>query len=340
MTLLKVEGLTVHFRIRRGLLKRSDDVVHAVDDVSFTLGPGETLALVGESGCGKSTVARAVLQLVKPTSGDITFMGQDVAGLKGRARRAMLREAQVVFQDPYSSLNPRMTVHSLVAEPLRANASLNGRELDDRVLSLLEMVGLGTQHLWRRPHEFSGGQCQRIAIARALALEPKLVVLDEPTSALDVSVQARILVLLNELQQRLGLAYLFIAHDLAVVQSMARSVAVMYLGQVAEQGLAADVFGQPRHPYTVALLNSSPSPDPEARATMQVLEGDVPSAVRPPLGCRFHPRCPFRMPICEREHPTPHRLGARMIACHLPDDFDLARTDARAPTQETIANAG
>jgi len=340
MTLLGVDGLTVHFRIRRGLLKRSDDVVHAVDDVSFALAPGETLALVGESGCGKSTVARAVLQLVKPTHGAISFMGQDVAALKGRARRAMLRDAQVVFQDPYSSLNPRMTVHDLVAEPLRANAQLSGRELEDRVLSLLEMVGLGTQHLWRRPHEFSGGQCQRIAIARALALEPKLVVLDEPTSALDVSVQARILVLLNELQQRLGLAYLFIAHDLAVVRSMARSVAVMYLGQVAEQGPAADVFGDPRHPYTVALLTSSPSPDPEARATMRVLEGDVPSAIRPPRGCRFHPRCPFRMPICEREYPKPHRLGTRMIACHLPDDFDLARPTAHETAQETAAIAG
>ena len=339
MTLLGVDGLTVHFRIRRGLLKRSDDVVHAVDDVSLALAPGETLALVGESGCGKSTVARAVLQLVKPTAGDISFMGQDLAGLKGSARRALRRDAQVVFQDPYSSLNPRMTVHSLVAEPLRANAKLSGRELEDRVLSLLEMVGLGTQHLWRRPHEFSGGQCQRIAIARALALEPKLVVLDEPTSALDVSVQARILVLLHELQQRLGLAYLFIAHDLAVVQSMAQSVAVMYLGQVAEQGPAADVFADPRHPYTVALLDSSPSPDPEARATMRVLEGNVPSAIRPPQGCRFHPRCRFRMPVCEREYPTPHRLGARMIACHLPDDFDLARPDAHGPVQETIAIA-
>ena len=330
MTLLEVDGLTVHFRIRRGLLKRSDDVVHAVDDVSFTLAQGETLALVGESGCGKSTVARAVLQLVRPTAGSIRFMERDVAGLKGGARRKMLRDAQVVFQDPYSSLNPRMTVHSLVSEPLRANAKLSAQELEDRVLSLLEMVGLGTQHLWRRPHEFSGGQCQRIAIARALALDPKLVVLDEPTSALDVSVQARILVLLDELQRSLGLAYLFIAHDLAVVQSMAKSIAVMYLGQVAEQGPAAEVFGGPRHPYTVALLNSSPSPDPEARATMRVLEGDVPSAVRPPAGCRFHPRCPFRMPICEREYPAPHPVGSRMIACHLPEDFDLSQPIPKA----------
>jgi oligopeptide transport system ATP-binding protein len=335
MTLLQVEDLTVHFRIRRGLLKGSDDVVHAVDGVSFDLAEGETLALVGESGCGKSTVARAVLQLVKPSSGSVRFMDQDVVGLKGSGRRAMLRDAQVVFQDPYSSLNPRMTVHDLVSEPLRANAKLSARELEDRVLSLLEMVGLGTQHLWRRPHEFSGGQCQRIAIARALALEPKMVVLDEPTSALDVSVQARVLVLLHELQQRLGLAYLFIAHDLAVVQSMARSIAVMYLGQMVEQGPAAEVFAAPRHPYTVALLNSSPSPDPEARSAMRVLEGDVPSAVHPPAGCRFHPRCPFRMPICDREHPAPHSLGGRRISCHLPDDVDLSGS----PRAEGALNA-
>jgi oligopeptide/dipeptide ABC transporter ATP-binding protein len=343
VTLLTVDGLTVHFRIRRGLLKRSDDVVHAVDDVSFDLDAGRTLALVGESGCGKSTVARAVLQLNRPTAGSVSFLDTDLSQVKGHARRAMLRDAQVVFQDPYSSLNPRMTVHDLVAEPLRANARMSGRELEDRVLSLLEMVGLGTQHLWRRPHEFSGGQCQRIAIARALALEPKLVVLDEPTSALDVSVQARILVLLHELQQRLGLAYLFIAHDLAVVRSMAHSVAVMYLGQVAEQGPAAEVFGDPRHPYTVALLDSSPSPDPEARSTMRVLEGDVPSAIRPPQGCRFHPRCPFRMPVCDREYPAPHRVGQRMVACHLPDGFDLAAgrpSQVAGPPDQESAHAG
>jgi len=322
MTLLRVDDLCVHFRIRRGLSKRSDDIVHAVDNVSLQVEAGHTLALVGESGCGKTTVARAVLQLIKPTSGTIHFRDVDLAAAKARARRAALSDVQVVFQDPYSSLNPRMTVHDLVAEPLRVHSRLSGRELERRVLSLLEMVGLGTQHLWRRSHEFSGGQCQRIAIARALALEPRLVVLDEPTSALDVSVQARILKLLDELQQRLGLAYLFIAHDLAVVESMSHSVAVMYLGHIVERGPAAEVFEDPRHPYTLALLSSAPSPDPETGGAMRVLEGDVPSAIRPPAGCRFHPRCRFRMDICTREYPTPHAVGGRQVACHLPDDFD------------------
>ena len=326
MSLLDVDDLTVHFHIRRGLGKKSIDTVHAVDEISFAIAEGETLALVGESGCGKSTAARAVLQLVKPTSGAIRFLDQDLSGVSSRQRRKMMRDAQVVFQDPYSSLNPRMTVHDLVAEPLRAQAHMSGRELEARVLSLLEMVGLGTQHLWRRSHEFSGGQCQRIAIARALALDPKLVVLDEPTSALDVSVQARILVLLDDLQRRLGLTYLFIAHDLAVVESMAHALAVMYLGRIVEQGPARDVFRAPRHPYTVALLRSSPSPDPEERGTMKVLEGDVPSAVRPPEGCRFHPRCPFRMDICTTECPQPHAVGERLVSCHLPDDFDTSAT--------------
>jgi peptide/nickel transport system ATP-binding protein/oligopeptide transport system ATP-binding protein len=324
--LLRVDDLTVHFRVRRGLRRKSDDIVHAADRVSLTIREGTTLALVGESGCGKSTVARAVLQLVEPTGGTIRFMGTDLIGLKRRRRREALSEAQVVFQDPYSSLNPRMTVHDLVAEPLRAGARLDGRQLEARVLELLEMVGLGTQHLWRRPHEFSGGQCQRIAIARALALEPRLVVLDEPTSALDVSVQARILVLLHELQERLGLAYLFIAHDLAVVQSVSDAVAVMYLGHIVEEGPAEAIFARPRHPYTNALLSSVPSPDPEERWGMRVLEGDVPSAISPPTGCRFHPRCPFCMDVCRVEEPQSRpRGGGLRVACHLPDDTDLSR---------------
>ena len=343
MSLLSVEDLTVHYRIRRGLSRRSDDIVHAVDNVSLDVEKGETLALVGESGCGKTTVARAVLQLVGANTGRIKFLDKDITGLKRQDRRKAMADVQVVFQDPYSSLNPRMTVHDLVAEPLKAHGRGSGDETEQRVLAVLEMVGLGTQHLWRRPHEFSGGQCQRIAVARALALEPKLVVLDEPTSALDVSVQARILVLLHELQQRLGLAYMFIAHDLAVVQSMAHSIAVMYLGQIAEQGPAADIFRQPRHPYTVALLASVPSPDPENRLGMVALEGDVPSAIRPPQGCRFHPRCRFRMDICDKEYPAPHLVDGRWVACHLPDDFDLgvkgAATSITTPLAATSLTA-
>jgi oligopeptide/dipeptide ABC transporter ATP-binding protein len=322
--LLQVADLTVHFRIKKGLSKKSADVVHAADGVSFTIARGETFALVGESGSGKTTVARAVLGLNSPTAGAIAFEGRDLTALKGSERRAAMRDVQVVFQDPYSSLSPRMTVHDVIAEPLRANATLSGTELNRRIVGLLEMVGLGTQHLWRRPHEFSGGQCQRIAIARALALEPRLVILDEPTSALDVSVQARILVLLEELQERLQLAYLFIAHDLAVVESVADRIAVMYLGQIVETGQASAVLHTPRHPYTHALIASVPSPDPERRSELGVISGEVPSAIRPPSGCRFHPRCPFRMEICDKVEPAPHDAGGgRLVACHLPDDFDF-----------------
>jgi len=319
MSLLSVENLTVHFKVRRGLSKKSMLVVHAVDDVTFGVDAGETLALVGESGSGKTTVAEAMLQLNKPTSGRVCFEDRSVTDLSAKERRAMKRRVQIVFQDPYSSLDPRMTVHDLVAEPLRALGRMSGKELEERVVSLLEMVGLGTQHLWRRSHEFSGGQCQRIAIARAIALEPDVVVLDEPTSALDVSVLARILVLLHELKERLGLSYLLVAHDLAVVESVADKVAVMYLGKIVEEGPATELFSRPRHPYTVALLASVPSPDPEQRSRLGVLPGDVPSAVDPPAGCRFHPRCAYRLDICSQTAPEMLQApGGTRRACHLP----------------------
>jgi oligopeptide transport system ATP-binding protein len=317
--LLAVQDLTVHFKVRRGITRKSTEVVHAVDGVSFTIAPGATLALVGESGSGKTTVAETVMQLTRATGGKVIFDGKDWGTLSGRASRELRRRIQVVFQDPYSSLDPRMTVHDLIAEPLRAQGHTAAADLGRRVAALLEMVGLGSQHLWRRPHEFSGGQCQRIAIARALALDPQLIVLDESTSALDVSVQARILVLLQELKERLGLAYLLIAHDLAVVESVADEVAVMYLGQLVEHGPADEVFGRPRHPYTAALLASVPSPDPTVRSSLTALEGDVPSAVDPPAGCRFHPRCSYCMEVCKTEAPQ-HRAvdGGTSRACHLP----------------------
>lgn len=344
MTLLRVQDLSVHFRVSKGFRRSSGDIVHAVDNVSFTIDRGETLGLVGESGSGKTTVARAILQLTRPTTGTIHVDGRQMGHLKGRARRDAMRHVQIVFQDPYSSLNPRMTVHNIIAEPLQAHGRMRGAELEERVMSLLEMVGLGTQHLWRRPHEFSGGQCQRIAIARALALEPRLVVLDEPTSALDVSVQARILVLLKELQSRLGLAYLFIAHDLAVVESMAATIAVMYAGELVEEGPADDVFRAPLHPYTAALLKSVPSPDPHERSEMRVLEGDVPSAVHPPAGCRFRLRCERRMEICAAVSPPRVEMGPRVVRCHLfsgPREEDAAPgMDAARPGREPADERG
>jgi oligopeptide/dipeptide ABC transporter ATP-binding protein len=349
--LLSVEDLTVHFKIRHGLSRKSTDVVHAADDVNLNIEAGQTVALVGESGSGKTTVARAILQLTKPTGGRILFQGLDIGSLKGAEKRAAMSDAQVVFQDPYSSLSPRLTVHDIIAEPLRAQRRLSGAELNERILGLLEMVGLGTQHLWRRPHEFSGGQCQRIAIARALALDPKLVVLDEPTSALDVSVQARILVLLEDLQTRLGLTYLFIAHDLAVVESVADRVAVMYLGHIMETGPTDAVLHDARHPYTRALLASVPSPDPGLRSELGLITGEVPDAVRPPSGCRFHPRCPFVMDICSVERPPLRDIGGgRRVACHLADDFEFPpvarptggeRTSTRpSGTHETTGGSG
>jgi len=318
--LLRVEGLVKHYPLRAGLLSKKSGAVRAVDGLSFEVGRGETLGLVGESGCGKTTVARLVLCLEKPTAGRVSFEGIDWSTLSSKALRARRRELQIVFQDPMSSLNPRMTVGEILREPLAVHRVAAGAALDARVAELLEQVGIPASWRQRYPHEFSGGQRQRIGVARAIALGPKLVVCDEAVSALDVSVQAQVLNLLLELRERLGLAYLFISHDLSVVRHVSDRVAVMYLGQIVEQAPSAALFGAPAHPYTQALLSAIPVPDPRRRRERIVLHGDVPSPAKPPPGCRFHTRCPAVMPRCSREEPPAYRVGAgHEVRCFLAD---------------------
>jgi oligopeptide/dipeptide ABC transporter ATP-binding protein len=316
--LLEVRGLKQHFEQRIGWLARRERVVRAVDGVDLALQPGEVLGLVGESGCGKTTLGRCVLYLVKPTAGEVIFDGQNLLTLDTAAMHGVRREMQVVFQDPLSSLDPRFSVEEAVAEPLRTHTSLSRPERRERVLALLEDVGLGAQHLDRYPHELSGGQCQRVALARALALHPRLLVLDEPTSALDVSVQAQIISLLVELKEAYKLTYLFISHDLGVVRYISDRIAVMYLGKMAEVGPTHAVFESPRHPYTKALLASVPIPEPRSREWRFVLEGTVPSPANPPPGCRFHTRCPFAWPLCQEQEPLLRQVSPdRYLACHL-----------------------
>jgi len=315
--LLRASGLVKHFPIRRGVLQRVVGHVRAVDGVSFDLAEGETLALVGESGSGKSTLGRLVLKLIEPSAGAILWKGVDITRLAPGAMRTLRREMQIVFQDPYGSLNPRMTVGDMLAEPLMLHGIATGRAARARIGELLSLVGLTPAHAGRFPHEFSGGQRQRIGIARALAVEPRMIVADEAVSALDVSVRAQVLNLLRDLQQRLGLAYLFIAHDLAVVRHIADRVAVMYLGQVVERAPTAALFAAPRHPYTRALLSAIPVVDPQARPERMVLEGDVPSPSAPPGGCRFHTRCPFARERCAAEAPPlDSDAGGHAVACH------------------------
>ena len=312
--LLEVSSLVKHFPVRKGFLgKRA--YVHAVDDVTFDLAPGETLALVGESGCGKSTTGRLVLRLLEPTSGAVRFADRELAALGEREMRAARRDMQIIFQDPYSSLNPRMTVGQMLEEPLMLHGFAQGRRRE-RVSDVLSLVGLAPEHARRYPHQFSGGQRQRIGIARAIAVEPKLVVCDEPVSALDVSIQAQVVNLLKDLQKRLGLAYLFIAHDLAVVKHISDRVAVMYLGRIVEIGTKRAVFDTPRHPYTHALLSAIPVPDPRARRDRLVLGGDVPSPVDPPSGCRFRTRCPHARELCAAEVPPLVAEDGHGVACH------------------------
>jgi oligopeptide/dipeptide ABC transporter ATP-binding protein len=314
---LVVDALKKHFPVRRGFFSKPD-LVLAVDGVSFSIGEGETLGLVGESGCGKSTVGRAILRLIEPTDGTIRVAGQDITTLSNREMRPFRRELQIIFQDPFSSLNPRMTAGDIVGEPLRTHGLATGKAERERVAQLFDRVGLSRAQMGNYPHQFSGGQRQRIGIARALALNPKLIVCDEPVSALDVSIQAQVINLLMDLQRDLGLSYLFISHNLAVVEHISHRIAVMYLGRIVEIADKATIFTKPGHPYTEALLSAIPVPDPTIRDTRPALQGDVPSPVHPPSGCHFHTRCPIAVDRCTTETPLLREIApGQQVACHL-----------------------
>ncbi len=316
--LLSVSDLKVHFPIKKGVFSRIAGHVHAVNGVSFNLKKGESIGLVGESGCGKTTTGLAILRLIEPTSGKVIFDGMEMSRMTKPRLRSMRREMQIIFQDPFSSLNPRMTVNQIIADPIDVHGAYRGREREERIVYLMEKVGLTPEQRRRYPHEFSGGQRQRIGIARALALNPLLIIGDEPVSALDVSIQAQIINLLIDLQQEFQLSYIIIAHDLAVVEHICDRVIVMYLGKIVEMASYRDLYINPKHPYTQALMSAVPETDPRAGRDRIILKGDVPSPINPPPGCHFHPRCPHRMEPCDRAEPVLKDLGDHHdVACHL-----------------------
>ena len=316
--LLSVTDLKVHFPIKKGIFSRIIGYVYAVDGISFALKKGETVGLVGESGCGKTTTGMAILRLIEPTAGKVIFDGMDVSHMTKSQLQSLRRQMQIIFQDPYSSLNPRMTVNHIIGDPMDIHGVYQGREREERIAYLLEKVGLTAEQGRRYPHEFSGGQRQRIGIARALALNPRLIIGDEPVSALDVSIQAQIINLLIDLQGEFGLSYIIIAHDLAVVEHLCDRIAVMYLGKIVEAASYRDLYRDAKHPYTQALLSAVPVPDPRKARGKQVLTGDVPSPINPPPGCHFHPRCPHRMEPCNRAEPILKDIGGHhYVACYL-----------------------
>ena len=315
---LEVVDLKKHFPVRKGLLRRTSGQVYAVDGVSFSIAPGQTLGLVGESGCGKSTVARAVIRLIEPTSGEVRILGRDILSLSKNEMRASRRQAQIIFQDPFSSLNPRMSAGEIVGEPLLVHHIGNAREREEKVAALFDRVGLRASQMNSLPHQFSGGQRQRIGIARALALDPQLIIGDEPVSALDVSIQAQVINLLMDLQAEKNLSYLFIAHDLAVVEHISHRVAVMYLGRIVEHAEKRALFANPQHPYTEALLSAVPIPNPKLKRQKRLVQGDVPSPINPPPGCHFHTRCPYATEQCKIEVPPLIEVAPdHWAACHL-----------------------
>jgi len=334
--LLEVKNLRQHFPVHRGIFRRVVGHVKAVDDIDLYIREGEALGLVGESGCGKTTAGRTILRLIEPTSGKILFHSKklsgpgeeyrkvDVSSAPSKLLKALRRDMQIIYQDPYSSLNPRMEVGDIISEPLRVHGIAKGSELKDRVGKLLDAVGINPDYMKRYPHEFSGGQRQRIGIARAIALDPQLIVADEPVSALDVSIQAQVINLLMDLQQKMGLTYLFISHDLSVVKHISMRVAVMYLGKIVELAETEELFSNPKHPYSEALMSAVPIPDPDFHADEIILKGDVPSPVNPPSGCYFHPRCRYARKICTSDSPVYRDLGnEHFVTCHLADSLSL-----------------